>query len=82
MYKRESLRTFRDREPCPNCGCPGEHYDGHVCEDFALAEIARAARAFVSTTSIFRQNRVSRHAFERMAIGLLNLEAIRSGGDG
>lgn len=22
-------------EPCPDCGCPGEQYDGHVCEDFA-----------------------------------------------
>lgn len=21
-------------EPCPDCGCPGEQYDGHVCEDW------------------------------------------------
>jgi hypothetical protein len=23
-----------EREPCPDCGCPGDQYDGHVCEDF------------------------------------------------
>jgi DNA (cytosine-5)-methyltransferase 1 len=22
-------------EPCPECGCPGEKYDGHACEDYA-----------------------------------------------
>lgn len=22
------------QEPCPNCGCPGETYNGHVCEEF------------------------------------------------
>lgn len=22
-------------EPCPDCGCPGEWYDGHCCEDYA-----------------------------------------------
>lgn len=21
-------------ETCPDCGCPGEEYDGHVCEDY------------------------------------------------
>jgi hypothetical protein len=24
----------RVREPCPACGCPGEKYDGHVCEEY------------------------------------------------
>lgn len=23
-------------EPCPWCGCPGEQFDGHVCEDFIV----------------------------------------------
>lgn len=22
-------------EPCPDCGCPSQYYDGHVCEDYA-----------------------------------------------
>lgn len=22
------------REPCPECGCPGRQFDGHVCEDY------------------------------------------------
>lgn len=22
------------RDPCPSCGCPGEKYDGHACEDY------------------------------------------------
>lgn len=26
------------QEPCPECGCPGEQYDGHVCEEY-LAEV-------------------------------------------
>lgn len=21
-------------EACPDCGCPGEQFDGHACEDF------------------------------------------------
>jgi hypothetical protein len=23
-------------EPCPFCGCPGEEFDGHACEDYLL----------------------------------------------
>ena len=28
------------KEPCPACGCPGEQYDGHVCEEFVRAALA------------------------------------------
>lgn len=23
-------------EPCPNCGCPSERFDGHVCEEYQI----------------------------------------------
>lgn len=36
---------FSAHEPCPSCGCPGEQYDGHVCEDFVRIMGADSARA-------------------------------------
>lgn len=30
----EFIRQMARPEPC-DCGCPGEKYDGHVCEDYA-----------------------------------------------
>ena len=27
-------------EPCPYCGCPGEDYDGHCCEDYVSEEVS------------------------------------------
>lgn len=35
-------------EPCPECGCPGEKYDGHVCTDY-LRSALRDVRAWIET---------------------------------
>lgn len=34
-HPKESVSLCTSHEPCPKCGCPGEQYDGHACEDFA-----------------------------------------------
>jgi hypothetical protein len=41
----------------------------------ALLEVAEAAKAFVSTTSYFRQPRSSRAEFEALAIALIKAES-------
>lgn len=46
MYPEEAVRASerhariaaRLKEPCPECGCPDEWYDGHVCEDYERNE--------------------------------------------
>lgn len=32
------MADLTSREPCPECGCPGEQYDGHACEDYLRFE--------------------------------------------
>lgn len=40
-----------------------------------LLEVAEAAKAFVSTTSVFRQPRSSRLEFEALAVALIKAES-------
>lgn len=47
-YWMEGVGWYVEGDPCPECGCPPERYDGHVCETEATAwtdaEIAAYAK--------------------------------------
>lgn len=32
-------REGATKEPCPWCECPGEQFDGHVCEDYGRGAV-------------------------------------------
>ncbi len=42
--QREEVRRDAEWEPCPACGCPGDRYEGHVCEDYLKARAEQAER--------------------------------------
>jgi hypothetical protein len=44
-----------------------------------LLAVYTAARGFIATTSIFRQNKVSRDSFEALALAVLKLRMIEAG---
>jgi len=44
----EAAMWPQDIEPCPRCGCSGEKYDGHCCEDVATEALVAQVRKSVA----------------------------------